>query len=270
MGSRVLFFVGILVFCDNSNYSISMSRSAKVFSGISVIILLILASYVFVFDQTVFGFKNKDIVVQGETWHKIVLEQYRKKWQVRFLPYQNKNLWQVPLSRLRSEAAEDISVQDVVMERVWPSGIRVEITLKPIVMVFLESKKSVLPVTADGQILEPMDLDLAPDVPILRNRQILHQPESLRKMLDLYAMLPREGVISKAEVAEVDWSAEQGLIVEMSRMESGAIVLGATEVELKSKRVANVLKYLESQNQKWRVIDASFAKKVLVRLRKHS
>jgi cell division protein FtsQ len=142
--------------------------------------------------------------------------------------------------------------------------------LKPVVLVYFEGKKRMRAVTEDGSILPPMDLAYAPDVPLVRNSIFLKNEDARKKMLQLYLLVPNEGVISKSEVAEVDWNEAHGLVLEMSRGAEGEIVLGHGDVHLKAKRVANVLKYLESQNQKWRVIDASFAKKVLVRLRKHS
>jgi hypothetical protein len=46
------------------------------------------------------------------------------------------------------------------------------------------------------------------------------------------------------------------------------VVLGEDSLNTKVERVAQVLNYLSAEQIKGRVIDASFSKKVLVRLRK--
>lgn len=252
------------------NYSRRMTKSAKIFVGISLLSLCLLATSIFIFDQTLFIFQDLEVSVVGDKWHKDILEQKKKRWSVRLLAHKKKNLWQVPLAQINQEMSQDPSILSSTVERVWPDRVRIQIQLKPILLVFLEGRQTVLPITADGKVLEKMELVYAPDVPFVRNRQLLKNLESLHTLIELYQIVPDEGVISKPEVAEVDWKVEQGLLLEMSHGIEGQIVLGHKDVHLKAKRVANVLKYLESQNQKWRVIDASFAKKVLVRLRKHS
>lgn len=247
-----------------------MTKSAKIFVGTSLLSLCLLAVYVFVFDQTLFIFQEHEVSISGETWHQELLTQKQKRWSVRLLAHKNKNLWQVPLAQISRDLSEDPSIRSSSVERVWPHQVRIQIQLKPILFVFLDGSQAVLPITEDGRILDKINIALAPDVPFLRNRQLLKKADALQMLISLYQTVPDDGVISKSQVAEADWNAERGLLLEMSNGIEGQIVLGHKDVHLKAKRVANVLKYLESQNQKWRVIDASFAKKVLVRLRKHS
>ncbi len=229
-----------------------------------------MTAYIFHFDQTIFAFHDVQVSVTGDQWHPEMLRQTQVKWLVRFLAYKDKNLWQVPLKEIRRNLLEDPSVQSVSVERVWPDRVEVKLLLKTVVLVFFEGKKRVRAATEDGSLLPLMDLVHAPDVPFVRNSIFLKNEIVRKKIIEHYQLIPNEGVISKSEVAEIDWSDAQGLVLEMSDGVEGEIVLGHGDVYLKAKRVANVLKYLESQNQKWRVIDASFAKKVLVRLRKHS
>jgi cell division septal protein FtsQ len=186
------------------------------------------------------------------------------------LAHQNKNLWQVPLQRIDQELRSEPEIETVAVTRKWPSGVQIQMKLKPVVLVLFDGKKTVRPIANTADVLRPIDISLAPDVPFVRNRKLLKDDEQRKKMVEHYLSIPNQGVISQSEIAEVDWSDEQGLYIEMTEAQDGKIFLGTQDVSIKCKRVANVLKYLESQNQKWRVIDASFAKKVLVRLRKHS
>lgn len=247
-----------------------MTKSVKILVSAVLLGVVTLVSYVFFFDQTVFVFRDLEIAVSGEKWQPEVLEKIQKKWSVKFIPFKNKNLWQLPLGRLNEEMSADPGIMSVSTERIWPNQVKVSIQLKPTLFIFFEGKKMVRPITADGNVLAPILLEQAPDVPFLRNKLLVKSSESLKKLIELYQQLPIEGAISKTEVAEVDWNESHGLLLEMSSGIEGQIILGHGDVLLKAKRVANVLKYLESQNQKWRVIDAGFAKKVLVRLRKHS
>lgn len=247
-----------------------MKKSVKILMAVTFLGFTFLATYVFFFDQTVFVFRDLEISVNGEKWQPEVLQDVKKKWSIKFIPYKNKNLWQLPLNQLHEDIRQDPGVLTVSTERIWPNQVKVTIELKPTLLIFFEGKKMVRPITNDGHVLSPISLDNAPDVPFVRNKAVIKNSELLKKLIELYQQLPLEGAISKTEVAEVDWSESRGLLLEMSSGIEGQIILGHGEVLLKSKRVANVLKYLESQNQKWRVIDAGFAKKVLVRLRKHS
>ncbi len=247
-----------------------MTKSLKIFIGFSLISLTMMLSYLFFWDQSLFVFRNLEISVQGETWHPKLLQEAQKKWSVRLLAHKNKNLWHVPLKTINANLLQDPGVASVSVERVWPQGVRIQVQLKPILFVFFEGKKTVRPITADATVLNSIPIALAPDVPFVRNRELTKKSEQLKVMIAMFLLIPDAGSISKVEVAELDWNLSSGLMLEMSSGVEGQIVLGHKDVTNKCKRVANVLKYLESQNQRWRVIDASFAKKVLVRLRKHS
>lgn len=228
------------------------------------------AAYLFFGDQTVFILKKAEVVVEGNTWHSDVLAGYQKKSEVRFLAHQGKNLWQVPLAKIEADLRAQAETESVVVERQWPDTVRVHVRLKPIILVYFDGKRTVLPISADGSILSAIPFAKAPDVPFVTQKNLLLQPETLRALIAQFLTIPQEGLISKLEIAEVGWEDGKGLLVEMGDGSEGQILLGLQDVSAKCRRVANVLKYLESQNQKWRVIDASFAKKVLVRLRKHS
>jgi cell division septal protein FtsQ len=247
-----------------------MKKLAKVSILLPLVVLVLLANYFFIFDNTFFVLRATEITVEGETWHPQLLEQQKKRWLVRMLAHQNKNLWQVPLQKIDQELRAEAEIESVSVARKWPARVQIQMKLKPVVLVLFDGKKSVRPISSSADVLRPIDISLAPDVPFVRNRQLLKNEEQRKKMVEHYLSIPVQGVISKSEVAEVDWSEEQGLSIEMTEAHEGKIFLGHQNVSTKCKRVANVLKYLESQNQKWRVIDASFAKKVLVRLRKHS
>ncbi len=89
------------------------------------------------------------------------------------------------------------------------------------------------------------------------------------KVLTLYNDIPSIGLLKKENRASVDFDSITGLSVTLVE-DSIVVHFGHQDVEAKSLQVLRVTDYLQSQKQKARVIDASFSKKVLVRLRKRS
>lgn len=221
-------------------------------------------------DNTFLVVRDVSVEIPKSKLHLDLQNKVHHRLQKKLQSFRGQNILAVPLSRIRQHILSDVWVDSVVIERHLPDQLHISLELKSVVFVFLNSRSQFLPISTQGQVLNPISPEIAPDVPLVRNSNILKNPELLKKIISLYLQLPQEGYLSQQTVSEVDWSESEGLIVENASVDGGRIVLGKEGVRKKSARVANVLKYLESQNQKWRVIDASFSKKVLVRLRKHS
>lgn len=202
--------------------------------------------------------------------HPLIQKEVHSRIKSKLHSFRGVNIFAVPIARLQQHILSDVWVESVVIERKLPHQLQVYLKLKSVVLVYLDQRGQFLPVSDQGQLLNPVSPHVVPDVPLVRNFDIIKNPELLKQILALYHQLPETGILSQSTISEVDWSRSEGLIVENSTPESGRIVLGIDNVSAKAVRVNTVLKYLESQNQKWRVIDASFRKKVLVRLRKHS
>lgn len=185
-------------------------------------------------------------------------------------PYKNKNILRLDLNQLSQEILKDKRILSVQLQRELPMQLSALIEVREIVLNYQDKHGSIFPVTFDGTLLSPVAIEKAPDVPVLRDEHVVKNPEHLKNVLALLMDLPQEGTVSRSTVSEVRWSDPEGLKVELIHEGTGMIVLGEKEIQLRARRAANVIKYLESQKQKWRVIDASFSKKVLVRLRKHS
>lgn len=202
--------------------------------------------------------------------HADLQKKVHERLQKKLEPFRGQNIFSIPLARIQQHILSDVWIDSVMIERHLPNQLHVLLRLKSVSFVFLNRRGQFLPISDQGQFLNPVPAELAPDVPLIRNSEVVKDPELLKQMITLFREIPAEGVLSQNTISEIDWSASEGLIVENKTTDGGHIVLGKNNMHAKSARVSNVLKYLESQNQKWRVIDASFRKKVLVRLRKHS
>ena len=245
--------------------------SSKKILWFLVFIAIVVASSIGVFTDSHFLIVNDvNIVVDKTDLDKSVKKQVHDRIMNKMHAFEKVNILSVPIERIQQQILSDVCVDSVVIERNFPDQLKVSVRLKKVVLVYLDSRGRFLPISQEAQLMNPVSPEQVPDVPVVRNSEIIKNPNLLKQILILYQKIPRSGVFSQQSIAEVDWSKSEGLIVESANAEGGRIVLGKDEVPLKSARVTNVIKYLESQKQKWRVIDASFTKKVLVRLRKHS
>jgi cell division septal protein FtsQ len=249
------------------------------FSKTSKKTILILCGLTFVFMAVVTGLywdnyffivkKTKVNFVQS-TVNRSIKEEAEQKVQLVLGKIERQNIWRLNLEEIRDSLLSNNWIENVSIERELPDGLRVEVKFKTIVFLYGDRSHRLLPVSTQGTILSPVPVELAPDVPLIRNSKIVTNKETLLRVIALYKKLPADGLISARNISEVDWSEAEGFKVDLNQSEEGFIVLGTENISMKAKRVESVLKYLESQKQRWRVIDASFSKKVLVRLRKRS
>jgi len=247
-----------------------MRFSKKIFFPLLCLGLLASAGAWLWNDTRFFIVKATRLTMEPAPLETSLRDEIEQRVRGKLATLQGRNLWRLSLEKLRENILSDVWIESVVIERQFPQQISVHAKIKDVIFIYVDGRGRVLPVTPKGQLLNPISFAQAPDVPVIHNPEIIRNSETLAKVIELYAAIPSEGAITQASIAEIDWSPTGGLKVGLVRGENGDIILGASDVRVKVKRVTNVLKYLESQKQKWRVIDASFSKKVLVRLRKHS
>lgn len=235
----------------------------------ALVVIFVGSVYLAYTDQYFFKIKEisvslTDIDIAPKLKDKLVQEL-----ELDLSSYKNHNIWQVSLADLQQQLLKNKWVSSTQIHRRLPNAIDVSIRLNKVAFVYLNHKREFVPITFSGAILEPIAMSLLPDVPVIRDRRILKDGKLRSRLLSLYKSLPNEGLISHESVAEVYWDPLRGMKLELTTYE-GAIILGTSNITLRVRRVENVLNYLESQKQRWRVIDASFSKKVLVSMRKHS
>lgn len=197
----------------------------------------------------------------------------------RMRSFDHLKIWEIDLGDVKAAILRDEWVKDVRISRVFPNEIRVWVNPKTPVLVLITTERSagrsaekssrtaMVPIAEDGGMLKPLGVEALPDVPLLRG-DLFATDETMRLRAVEFAMnLPDRGPLGRRNVSEISWSAEEGwaLTLITPKLE---VKLGDERIDLKVMRVAQVVNYLSANQLKGRVIDASFSKKVLVRLRK--
>jgi cell division protein FtsQ len=184
-----------------------------------------------------------------------------------------RRIWDVDLAGLRASLAHDEWVKDVLISRTFPNEIRVRVRAKVAALVLLSKHEEFIPVTADGQLLSPLPPGVLPDVPLLRGDVFggaggSSESRLRREHAVQFALaLNDRGLLSYHNISEINWTANDGYVLTLIQPKV-EVKLGDEHVDIRAMRVSQVLNYLAVNNLKGRVIDASFSKKVLVRLRK--
>ena len=187
--------------------------------------------------------------------------------------FKGQNIWQVDLSALKAAVMNDEWVKDVLISRSFPNEIRVSIRQKNPVLLLIGQNGEFLPVTDAGRLLHALPSGILPDVPILRGETFSNSdPASVERRANAAKFImgiADKGLLNRRNISEMTWTTEDGYILTLIQPKI-EVKLGDDDIDMKAMRVAQVLSYLSINRLKGRVIDASFSKKVLVRLRKGS
>lgn len=181
-------------------------------------------------------------------------------------PFVNQWVWDVPLSQVLSKVESDRRVDSAQVRRVFPNRLEVQIKPREPVLAWLDEAGRIFPVSADGVMLPVLPLNETSDLPLLRGKEFKTDLELREKTIAMYLTFPKEGRLSQKTISEFQFSKRNGL--SLTLVQSGVeIKFGEDELQKKIDRVERVLNYLEDQQLKGRVIDATLSKKVVVRLR---
>lgn len=197
----------------------------------------------------------------------LLYQRIKKTLEPQFKHFEGRYFWSVPLSEVYELTARDKRVKRLSVYREFPSKVRVEIEPYTPVLAYLSGDGRIYPVATDATLLPALPPSDAPDIPFLRGEDLKDEPKLRESALDLYAIIPDDGLFSKKQISEIYYSKKDGFEVYVSGSASD-VKMGDTDFGPKVSRVQKVLSYLDSQNIKGRVIDARFSKKVVVRVRK--
>jgi cell division protein FtsQ len=193
-------------------------------------------------------------------------QELQKKLASDIGTFEKHKIWEIDLGHLNGTITSEGWVKSVRITRLLPNSIHVQVAPKMPVLLFVSAQGRVMPVTDDASLLPSLG-GLLPDAPLLRGEEFAGNVELRKKAIAFVRSLPTQGPLSPAHIAELSYNADQGysLLLLPSKV---VIKMGEDRVAIKAERVTQVLNYLNSKNLQVRVIDASFSKKVLVRLRK--
>jgi cell division protein FtsQ len=197
----------------------------------------------------------------------ILESRLKERLEASLKPLSGKRVWEIDLADLRATLARDEWVKDVLISRSLPNEVRVRVRPKTAAFILVNNRGDFVPVTEEGALLKPLAAGSVPDVPFLRGDVFAQDLARREAAVKIIFSLSSQGPLSRRNVSEMGWTNEDGysLTLISPKVE---VKLGDDRVELKALRVAQVLNYLSANDLKGRVIDASFSKKVLVRLRK--
>jgi cell division septal protein FtsQ len=181
--------------------------------------------------------------------------------------FAGRKIWEIDMDRLVESIRADQWVQAVHVSRSFPDNVEIKVTPKTAVFLFADEKGRFASITSDGALITDFSAARLPDVPVLRGERFFNDEKLRRRAIEFSEKLPDQGPFRRENISEVAWSNEDGFSVFLLEPRV-KVILGEDRVELKVARVAQVLDYMSAHQLKGRVIDASFTKKVLVRLRK--
>lgn len=191
----------------------------------------------------------------------------RERFESALRSLKGKRIWEIDIGAVRASLARDEWVKDVLISRSFPNDLRVIVRPKTAVTILISKNGSFIPVTEEGALLAPLRAGVLPDVPILRGEIFAGDRAKRMEIAKFLGTMPTQGPLTARNISEIGWSSEDGYILTLIHPKI-EVKLGEDRVELKALRIAQVMNYLSANNLKGRVIDASFSKKVLVRLRK--
>jgi cell division protein FtsQ len=200
-----------------------------------------------------------------------LLDHFSAQLKSKLEKFHGQSLWALSLDEVSKELAQYTWIDSFKIVRIWPNKIELRLFAGEVAFNFVKAPKrglsQIFPVTWQGRILEPVGAQLAPMVPFVNSRDLVENPESIQKTLKVLKDIPQEGMFSRDRISEIGFKKNDGFWVQL--LESDVQVkLGEDQIARKSRRVAQVLDYVETRQIDVRVIDANLSKKVLVRLRK--
>lgn len=179
--------------------------------------------------------------------------------------YYGQSLFQVNIKELARQIEAQRPIKKAHVVRRFPDKLRVEVVLHRPVAVLLTGKNKFFPVSRTGEILNEVKVSHLPDLPIVRGRAIEKNKDAMAGAIDLILKLPPEGRFSERGISEVYKSAKNGYVAVL-KTTGTEVLLGEKDFLTRSRQVSKVLKYMDDERLKGRVVDARFGNKVVVKL----
>jgi cell division septal protein FtsQ len=154
-------------------------------------------------------------------------------------------------------------VDTVRIQRHFFSRVVVEVQTKTPVLGYVSDSGEVHMLSADGTVFPPQRSLVDAVIALTRESSLFTKLEERSQVLDMIAQIPSQGSFSKATIADIH-RGSRGQILFTLRSRGGEVHLGRQQIGVRSARVSQVLDYLQGEPLDEKVIDADYAKKVLV------
>ena len=234
-----------------------------------ILVLVPVGIFYLVYQLDSQGFFNLE-TIQVEMANKVsdpfFFAPLAKELEKSIKSFQGQSLWKLPMKEVSNTLSQMNWIKTAKAVRKWPDSLRVEITPQDIFGLWCDDANPCYPVTETGQLLTAVDFTHAPDAVILFGKSF--SDLSLRQKAVLFLkQLPKKGWYSTNEISELRLEPGSGFWVKLYQSDI-EVRMGWEDLPAKAARVAKVLEYIKEHQIQARVIDANYAKKVLVRLRK--
>lgn len=180
--------------------------------------------------------------------------------------FEGEDLWKIEMDKISEILSKHQWISEYRIYRRFPQTLRIEYEITKSMALFLNSKGKLFVINEKSQVLPPIEIKKAPLLPVIQETKILKDELLRKRVVDVLKQIPQEGSLTLRSISEVSLGKNNELFLKHLGSKS-LIKIGSSDLDIKSARVAKVLDYLDNNNLQWRVIDADFSKKVLVKLR---
>ena len=247
----------------------ALAKRLTAFTAAFLVVAAIAAGFALVLTKRATLFEVSSILVEVEQAPEDprAATRLRERVTERLRSYVGLKIWEIDLGAMNASIAADEWVRGARISRAFPNRVQVTVAPKNPELLLVGDDGRLRPIADDGSLLNAMAPGLLPDVPIVRGPGLLESAELRSRAVAFARELPERGPLSIKNIAEIVYSPGEGysLVLASPRAE---VRVGDERVALKLARATQVIEYMNANKLKGRVIDASFSKKVLVRLRK--
>ncbi len=184
----------------------------------------------------------------------------------RLLSLHGKDLYRLSLSEVQNAVLAEPRVRNAFVRRVWPSSLRIEASLRPVVALMFRDDGRLWMIDDAGKPFAPMVRPLG--YPILLGFSDEHErlPEVAAWIRDL-----RRHEFERFELAklnEVEWKNDRGLVAR-SLENDLEVELGFSDFSRSIANADKALTMLEARKLRANILDASYVRRVVLRPREN-
>lgn len=178
-----------------------------------------------------------------------------------------RKIWDITVQDIADKVKSDSWIESVEVQRQFPSTLLIQVVERKPFAVLGNKKGRFKLVDQDNNIIDVAKNDDLTRLPILMGKAFVEKVDLRKAGLDLLKTLPEEGILSLKDVSDVEYKEDRGFSITL--MKSGiTIELGKENLPLHIDRARRVVQYLDQNNINATRVDADYAKKVLVKVRK--
>ena len=188
----------------------------------------------------------------------------KQKFMSRLNSYKNQKIRSISLNQMAHDLRELHPAAELRIHRQLPNRIIVFLKKSKPLLLLLRDQGEKIPISFQGDLQPPLNLNQFPDLPILRGELFYKNQDLRREICSLIGKLPNKGLLISKNISEITYNKKK----KSFRL---FLIPGYTTLEVTSnpsvKQIRNinfVLKYLIQRKMKERTVDARWEKKIIV------